>query len=44
MLKEFLQSITGPASNVAFTYPSSNGFGGPSVTPQGVFTKLLNVL
>ena len=44
MLKEFLQSIAGPASNVAFTYPSSNGFGGPSVTPQGVFTKLLNVL
>ena len=44
MLKEVLQSLSGPASNIAFTYPSSNGFGGPSVTPQGVFTKLLNML
>ena len=44
MLKEFLQSISGPVSNIAFTYPSSNGFGGPTVTPQGMFTKLMNVL
>ena len=44
MLKEFLQNITGPVSNIAFTYPSSTGVGGPTVGPKGVFTKLLNVL
>lgn len=44
MLKEFLQSISAPVSNIAFTYPSDNGLGGPTVTRQGMFTKLLNVL
>ena len=44
MLKEFLQSISGPVSNIAYTFPSSNGINGPSVTAGGVFTKLLNVL
>ncbi len=44
MLKEFLNSISGPLSNVAFTYPSGNGVGGPSVGPQGIFNKLLSAL
>ena len=44
MLKEFLQNISGPVSNIAFTYPSNTGVGGPTVGPQGVFNKLLNVL
>lgn len=44
MLKEFLNSLSGPVSNIAFTYPSGNGIGGPSVGPQGIFNKLLNTL
>lgn len=44
MLKEFLQNITGPVSNIAFTYPSGTGVGGPTVGPKGIFNKLLNVL
>ena len=44
MLQELLQAISRPASNIAFTYPSSSGVGGPTVGPQAVFSKLLNML
>lgn len=44
MLKEFLQSISGPISSVAYTYPTGTVNGGPSVSPGGFFNKILNVL
>ena len=44
MLKEFLQNLSGPMSNIAYTYPSNNVIGGPTVTPKGIFSKILNVI
>ncbi len=44
MLQQLLQAISGPISNIAYTYPTGNAAGGPTVTPQGMFNKLLNVL